>query len=177
MAHCRHHNFSNLGAVNVGLPRFLILKPTFAKVPLVVLNQISNCAICDLSWYQILIDHLREARLQKGWSQTTLAPRLGVSVQAVKRLERGVGSLETVMSVMSALDFLLIGLSGGDTLPEQLESARCKRRMSITAVASKAGLSRATVASLERGKGTVGSSIKVLAVVAPRARRRVPERA
>lgn len=87
------------------------------------------------------------------------------------------GSLETVMSVMRALDFHLIGAGEGDTLAEQLKSARCKRRMSITGVASKAGLSRATVSSLEQGKGTVGSLIKVLAVVAPRARRRAPERA
>lgn len=147
------------------------------NVPLVDLNQISNRAVCDLIWYQILIDHLKEARLQKGWSQTTLATRSGVSVQAVKRLECGAGSLETVVRVMSALDFHLMGLGEGGTLPEQLKSARCKRRMSITAVASKAGLSRATVASLEQGRGTAGSLSKVLAVVAPRARRRAPERA
>ena len=103
--------------------------------------------------------------------------RSGKSVQAVKRLERGIGSLETVMSVMTALDFHLMGLGEGGTLPEQLKSARRKRRMSITTVASKAGLSRATVASLEQGKATVDSLIKVLAVVAARARRRAPERA
>ena len=48
--------------------------------------------------------------------------------------------------------------------------------MSLDEVASRAGLSRATVVSLERGGGSVASLLRLLEVIAPRARRRAPER-
>lgn len=43
-------------------------------------------------------------------------------------------------------------------------------------MATKTGLSRTTIASLERGGGSVASLLRLLAVLAPRALRRAPER-
>lgn len=48
--------------------------------------------------------------------------------------------------------------------------------MSLDAVAVRAGLSRTTMASLERGGGSVASLLRLLAVLAPRVHRRAPER-
>ncbi|MEN2786745.1 DNA N-6-adenine-methyltransferase [Sphingomonas qilianensis] len=123
-----------------------------------------------------MIDELRKARRSAGWSQITLARRIGVEAQTVKRLESSIGSVSTLIAVMTALDFNLTGLGPGKTLPEQLRSRRRARSMTLEAVAMETGLSRTTIASLERGGGSVASLLRLLAVLAPRARRRAPER-
>ncbi|QBM75885.1 helix-turn-helix domain-containing protein [Sphingomonas sp. AAP5] len=123
-----------------------------------------------------MIDELREARRSAGWSQRTLASRVGVEPQTIKRLEGGVGSVRTLVAVMAALDFHLAGLGPGKTLSEQLLTRRRARSMTLEAAAMKTGLSRTTIASLERGGGSVVSLLRLLAVVAPHARRRAPER-
>lgn len=124
-----------------------------------------------------MIDELREVRRQAGWSQKALAKRVGVDAQAVKRLENGIGSVNTLVSVMAALDFRLTGLAAGKTLHEQLRATRQRRSMSLDDLAAKTGLSRTTIAGLERGGGSVASLLRLLAVLAPRARRRAKERA
>lgn len=123
-----------------------------------------------------MIEELREARRLAGWSQKTLAGRIGVDAQAIKRLEKGVGSVPTLVAAMTALDFRLTGLGPGRTLPEQLRACRRRRSMSLDELAGRARLSRTTITSLERGGGSVASLLRLLAVLAPRARRRAPER-
>lgn len=124
-----------------------------------------------------MISELREARRLIGWSQRTLAGRIGVDAQTIKRLEQGVGSVGTLIAVMAALDFRLTGLGPGRTLPDQLQACRQKRSMSLEDAAARAGLSRGTVATLERGGGSVASLLRLLAALAPQARRRAKERA
>ena len=124
----------------------------------------------------MLINELREARRLAGWTQKTLASRIGVDPQAVKRLEKGIGSVPTLVAAMAVLNFQLTGLGPGRTLPEQLSARRRARSLSLDALAGKTGLSRATIASVERGQGSVTSLLRLLTVLAPRARRRAPER-
>jgi transcriptional regulator with XRE-family HTH domain len=123
-----------------------------------------------------VIDQIREARLTAGWSQRTLAVRIGVDAQTIKRLEKGVGSVPTLIDAMAALDFRLTGLGPGTTLPEQLRARRRRRSFSLEEMAARTRLSRTTIASLERGGGSVASLLRLLAVLAPNARRRAPER-
>ena len=52
-----------------------------------------------------------------------------------------------------------------------------KKELSLEKVAKQTGLSQATIASLECGRGSVRSLLRLLAVIAPKARRRAPERA
>ena len=52
-----------------------------------------------------------------------------------------------------------------------------KKSLSLEALAKRTGLSRATITSLECGRGSVRSLLRLLAVIAPKARRRAPERA
>ncbi|KQN80540.1 DNA N-6-adenine-methyltransferase [Sphingomonas sp. Leaf62] len=124
----------------------------------------------------MLIDDLRAARLSAGWSRVSLAQRVGVDPQTIKRLEKGVGSMSTLTSVMAVLDFRLAGLGPGRTLHEQLRASRRRRSISLDGLAAKTGLSRTTVASLEQGGGSVASLLRLLAVLAPKARRRARER-
>ena len=123
-----------------------------------------------------MIDQFRDARRSAGWSQRTLAERIGVGAQTIKRLEKGIGSVSMLIVAMKALDFHLTGLGTGKTLPDQLRARRRKLSLSLSEVAKKARLSRTTIVSLERGDGSVASLLKLLAVLAPRARRRAPER-
>lgn len=123
-----------------------------------------------------MLKELKLARRSAGWSQKTLADRIGVDAQTIKRLEKGVGSLPNLIAVMKALDFGLTGIGPGATLPEQLHNRRRKRAMSFSQLASRTGLSRATIASLEQGRGSVASLLRLLSVLAPKARRRAPER-
>lgn len=109
-------------------------------------------------------------------SQQQLAERLGCTVQVIKRLEAGIGSVRTLLAVMAVLEFRLSGLGPGLTFAEQLRSLRQKRRMTLEELSRRTGLSRTTIASLERGGGTVASLQRLLAVLAPKARRRAPER-
>lgn len=84
--------------------------------------------------------------------------------------------MTNLIAAMAALDFRLTGIGPGKTLPEQLRVLRRKRSMSLNELAVKVGLSRTTIASLERGGGSVASLMRLLAVLAPGARRRAPER-
>lgn len=134
------------------------------------------CIEYDLKQVQILINDLKAARRAAGWSQHTLAEALGTHAQAIKRLEMGVGSVGTMVAVMEVLDFRLTGLPPGTTLAEQLQAGRKRKSLSLEQAAARSGLSRATISGLERGGGTVASLLRLLPVVAPRARRRAPER-
>ncbi|WP_082451319.1 DNA N-6-adenine-methyltransferase [Sphingomonas sp. Leaf30] len=125
---------------------------------------------------QTLIHELRDARRTSGWSQRTLADRIGVEAQTIKRLEKGIGSVPTLIAAMAALDFRLTGLAAGKSLPEQLCAQRRKRSISLRGAADKTGLSPTTIAALERGGGSVASLLRLLAEIAPTARRRAPER-
>lgn len=122
----------------------------------------------------ILIKELREARQSAGWSQRTLAQRIGDDTQTIKRLEKGTGSVSTLIAVMAVLDFRLTGLGRGKTLAEQLRNRRRKRAWSLDQAAGRAGLSRTTISGLEQGGGSVASLLRFLAVLAPTARRRLP---
>ena len=123
-----------------------------------------------------MLNELQAARRARGWSQRTLAERIGVEPQAVKRLEKGVGSVANLTSAMTALDLRMAGVGPGASLPEQLRARRLRRSMSLEDAATRAGLTRATVARLERGGGTVASLLRLMAVLAPKATRRAPER-
>jgi transcriptional regulator with XRE-family HTH domain len=125
----------------------------------------------------MLIAALVEARRSSGVSQNALATRIGVPPQKIKRLERGVGSAETLAAAMVATDFRLTGLGPGKTLAAQLRACRRRRGWTMEEAALRAKLSRTTLAGLERGGGSVASLRRLLAVLAPQARRRAKERA
>ncbi len=97
-----------------------------------------------------MINELREARRCAGWSQKTLATRIAVDAQVIKRLENGVGSVATLTAAMTALNFQLSRLGSGKTLPEQLRVRRRKLSLSLVQLAAHTSMSRATIASLER---------------------------
>lgn len=126
----------------------------------------------------MLIKDLREARCSSGLSQRALADRVGVSAQMIKRLERNsVGSVPTLLAVISALDYQITGIGPGTGLIDQLCRRRQKKGLSIEQLAKRTGLSRTTIRAVEHGQGSVASLLKLLEALAPNARRRAKERA
>ena len=85
--------------------------------------------------------------------------------------------MRTLLSVMAMLEFGLSGLRPGLSLGDQLRGTRIRRSLTLEEMSRRTGLSRTTIASLERGGGTVASLRRLLAVLAPKVRRRAPERA
>lgn len=124
----------------------------------------------------MLIDELKQVRRSAGWSQRTLAERVGVDSQTIKRLEKGVGSMATLVAVMAALQFRLTGVGTGRTLFDQLRARRQVLALSISEAARRSGLSRTTIVKVEQGEGSVASLLQLLALISPKARRRAPER-
>lgn len=129
-----------------------------------------------MSSTHILINDLRAARRQSGLTQRSIAARIGVSPQVILRLEQGVGSVATLVAVMKALDFRLTGLGPGATISEQMRNRRLKQGWTLERLAERTKLSRTTIATIERGVGSVASLLTLLAVLAPKVRRRAPER-
>ena len=78
---------------------------------------------------------------------------------------------------MRALDFRLTGIGPGKSLAEQLRTRRLKQSMTIGALTKRTGLSPTTIRSVELGGGSVASILKILNALAPKAKRRAPERA
>ncbi len=124
----------------------------------------------------MLVMALIDARRSIGMSQVALATRIGVAPLQIKRLERGIGSVATLTAAMAALDFRLTGIAPGKDLATQLRARRLRRGLTVVDVAARTKLSRTTVASLERGGGTVATLLRLMKVIAPRARRRAQER-
>ena len=122
----------------------------------------------------MLTEQLRASRKSKGLSRAELAGLLGVTDQTIKRLESGVGSVATLVAAMIALDLHLAGIAHASTLPAQLRAKRQSTGWSVLELASRSGLSAATVRSVERGAGSVASLLAMLSALAPHARPRQP---
>ena len=124
-----------------------------------------------------LIVELREARVSKGWSRKVMAKHVGVSPQTITRLEKGVGTASTLVAVMDSTNFMLTGLSAGKTLFEKLRNTRIKHGKSLENLVRRTGLSHTAILDLENGAGSVEDLLRLLAALAPRARRQAPARA
>lgn len=112
-----------------------------------------------------LLEDLAAARREKGLTQEALAKLVGVNRQSIHRLENGVGSFDLLVRVMRALEYHIVGLAKGTTLPAQLANRRRLLNMTKQDVAERSRTMPATVGRLESGGGTVASVLKVLDVL------------
>ena len=112
----------------------------------------------------ILLTELREAHRACGLPQASLAAKLDIKPQMIERFGVGVGSVSMLVEAMAALDFQLIGIGPGRVLGDELLDRRQKKVLSQEKVAKRTGLSRATIASLESGHGSVRNLLRRLAV-------------
>lgn len=124
----------------------------------------------------MLGDLIKAARVRRGWSCTELAARVRTSSQRIQRLERGVGTIDLLSEVLDGLDVRLSGLPSVGGVASQVLAGRRRRGLSISDVARAAEISRTTVREIEKGRGTIRSLDRLLAVLAPGARLKDPPR-
>ncbi|KEO86742.1 hypothetical protein EH31_06560 [Erythrobacter longus] len=117
------------------------------------------------------------AREDCGLSQRALAERLDVPRLKITRLEAGVGSVELLLQVMPLVSLRLSKVAKGQTIVQQLKTARRKRGWSVPQCALKTDLDPRTIEAVEAGGGSIASLIKMLEVVAPNAMRQPVTRA
>ncbi|CAM3129419.1 phage N-6-adenine-methyltransferase [Sphingomonas antarctica] len=123
-----------------------------------------------------LIEELIQARLSDFRSVRNLAEMANVTPAAIRKLEAGRGPVATLIAVMRTLPFQVTVLSPASSLAEQLRKRREKLGMSLDVVASKAALPPERIVELESGGGSVESLLRLLSVIAPKVKRRAPER-
>lgn len=124
----------------------------------------------------MLLEEIKKARRSKGLTQRDLAEGLNTNVKAIARLENGVGTMPLLVRVMDALQYRVAGLAAGRSFVEQLITRRKNLGWTMVEAASKAGISRTTLASIERGEASVAALMKYWEVVGQHARAREPER-
>ncbi len=124
-----------------------------------------------------LLGELTQARRMAGWSERQLAQQAGVDRKSIVRLEAGSGSVETLIAVMGALRFQLAEIGVGSTLGEKIVNRRIKRKLPVATIAGKTQLAEPVIEGLEKGCGSTSDLFLLLALVAPKVRRRAPERA
>lgn len=119
---------------------------------------------------------IREARMSQGLTQSELAIRSSVGVQAIWDLEHGSGRLPVLVRVMESVDLRLTGLPRGRSLPERIRLARIRRGWSQQELGTRAGgLSKGAIIRLEAGTARVSTLEATLRILAPNVRARKPE--
>ena len=119
---------------------------------------------------------IREARTSSGLSQTALAQKAYVSLDAVSALEvHGRGSVRVLAAIAAAIDLRLTGLPRGRSFGEQIRALRQRRGWSQEELAQRADVSAPAIIRLERGNARVATLQAALDVLAPKARPRKSE--
>lgn len=112
---------------------------------------------------------LRTARKGRGLTQAEVAKIIGVSRHTILSLERGAASVAVLEKAASVVSFRITRLAGGNTIGEQLRSARAQRGWTQAEVAERSRISIPTLRSLERSGGSVRTLEAVLRVLGPHA--------
>jgi transcriptional regulator with XRE-family HTH domain len=119
---------------------------------------------------------VRRARSSSGLSQSVLAQKAGVSLDAVSALEvHGGGTIRVLAAVAKAIDLRFTGLPRGRSFGDQVRALRQRRRWSQNKLAEQAEVSAPAITRLERGNARVATLQAALNVLAPKARPRKSE--
>jgi DNA-binding XRE family transcriptional regulator len=114
-------------------------------------------------------EHIRQARREATLTQSELGELAGIGRQAVIRLEGNGGRVSSLYRVIPYLRFRVVGLSGGQTIHEQIRRARDRRGWTQAVAANRAGVSVPTLRAVERGEGSVAAMSAIIDVLASRA--------
>jgi site-specific DNA-methyltransferase (adenine-specific) len=110
-----------------------------------------------------MIGHkIRQFRKELAVSQAALAAELSITVEAVRNIEKDIGTIQTLQTVLCGLELELTGLPLIEGLGEQLKSIRQSRKHSQRHVCEMTGLTQPTLINLEKGRGRLSSFYAVL---------------
>lgn len=111
---------------------------------------------------------LRKRRKRSNLTQVEVAEKTDVSLPALRKLERGLGNLDTWTKVLNGFEWTLRGknLPMGESIGKQVALLRRRHKISQRALASMAGVTQPTIIALElREKGRVSTLNAVLTVL------------
>ncbi|GGF76289.1 hypothetical protein GCM10011332_32820 [Terasakiella brassicae] len=110
-----------------------------------------------------MIGHkIRQHRTELSISQAALAAEFSITVEALRNIEKDIGTIQTLQTVLSGLELELTGLPLIEGLGEQLKSIRQSRKHSQRHVCEMTGLTQPTLINLEKGRGRLSSFYAVL---------------
>ena len=110
----------------------------------------------------------RKLRKRTRLTQASVATTAGVSLPAIRKLERGLGNLTTWTKALDALGWTLRGrnLPAGDSIGRQVAILRKRQKLSQRSLATMSGLTHPTVVALEvRNTGRLSSLNAILTVL------------
>jgi transcriptional regulator with XRE-family HTH domain len=110
----------------------------------------------------------RKLRKRSGRTQASVATTAGISLPAIRKLERGLGNLATWTKALDALGWTLRGrnLPAGDSIGRQVAILRKRQKLSKRSPAAMAGITQPTVIALEvRNSGRLSSLNAILTVL------------
>ena len=110
----------------------------------------------------------RKLRKRTRLTQATVATTAGISLPAIRKLERGLGNLATWTKALNALGWTLRGrnLPAGDSIGRQVAILRKRQKLSQRSLAAMAGITQPTVIALEvRNSGRLSSLNAILTVL------------
>lgn len=110
-------------------------------------------------------DDLRRARRAAGLTQVQLAQVSKLDLATIQNLERGRGTITSLMSALVATNQRFFYQPHGTAFGEWLLNARRARKASQDSLAREAGISRPTLGQLEQGRGNLRSLFCVGAVL------------
>lgn len=110
----------------------------------------------------------RKLRKRSGLTQASVATAAGISIPAIRKLERGLGNLATWAKALDALGWTLRGRNrpAGDSIGLQVAILRKRLKLSQRSFAAMAGITQPTVIALEvRNSGRLSSLNAILTVL------------
>ncbi|NVK17507.1 MAG: helix-turn-helix domain-containing protein [Methylocystaceae bacterium] len=100
---------------------------------------------------------IRNHRKRSLLTQAQLAERAGLTIDAVRNVERGQGTVQTLETILRCLHIQLSGLPRASSIGGQIKRLRSRHGHSQRRMAERCGLSQPTIIRLERGQGRISS--------------------
>lgn len=120
---------------------------------------------------------IRERRKAAGLTQAALGKLASLSPQTISELEAGRGDLRGLNAVSSVLDLQFAGVPQNADWSSRCKTLRLREGLSFSELAERTSVSEPALRRLEAGgeRIHVSTLVKVLSVLAPKARGRKPQ--
>ena len=121
---------------------------------------VNESTICRAA--ERLGESLRQARRSRKFTQQRLATAAGIDIATVRGLERGVGTVGSLLAVLALLEHRFPDQPSGAELGAWLVQMRKSAGYSQQALAVRNGVSKPTIIQIEHGRGNIGSLLRVM---------------
>ena len=110
-------------------------------------------------------ESLRQARRSRKFTQQGLATKAGIDIATVRGLERGAGTVGSLLAVLGVLEHRFPEQPSGGDLGGWIAKSRKSAGYSQQALALRIGVSKPTIIQVEHGRGNIGSLLRVMDIL------------